>query len=201
MKLFFAAVVLCIFNQGFSVYSNIWLTRWSSDPDSADPAVRDMYLLGYGGFGVGQAITICIFSVLLGVGCLNAAKNLHNRLLTETLRLPMSFFDTTPLGRIMNRFSKDVDIADNTIPMMVRELILMSFTTLAILIVISIVTPIFLAVIIPLGILYYFIQQFYIATSRQLKRLESITRSPIYSHFSESVTGQSIIRAYRVQDR
>lgn len=72
---------------------------------------------------------------------------------------------------------------------------------MATLFVISYSTPIFIAVIVPIGIIYYFIQRFYVATSRQLKRLESVSRSPIYSHFGESVTGTSTIRAYGVQSR
>lgn len=190
-----------VINQGFAVGSNQWLTIWSSDPNNVDPATRDMYLGVYGAMGVGQALTMLVASIVLAIGCLNAARDLHNGLLKNTMRLPMAFFDTTPLGRIMNRFSKDVDMADNTLPMSIRTWLMMFFSVAAVLVVISYSTPIFMAVILPLGIVYYFIQKFYVATSRQLKRLESVTRSPIYSHFGESVTGQSTIRAYGLQDR
>lgn len=71
----------------------------------------------------------------------------------------------------------------------------------ATLVVISLSTPIFMSVILPIGLLYYFVQRFYVATSRQLKRLESVSRSPIYSHFGETLTGAPTIRAYNVQNR
>lgn len=64
----------------------------------------------------------------MAIGCVNAARDLHNNLLQQTLRLPMSFFDTTPLGRIVNRFSKDVDVVDNMIPLILRFAILMLFS-------------------------------------------------------------------------
>jgi ATP-binding cassette, subfamily C (CFTR/MRP), member 1 len=113
----------------------------------------------------------------------------------------MSFFDTTPLGRVLNRFSKDVDVVDTVLPMSMRFWLMMFFNTVGVIVTISYSTPIFLAVVLPLGIFYYFIQKFYVATSRQLKRIESVTRSPIYTHFSETITGQSTIRAYGEEQR
>lgn len=118
-----------------------------------------------------------------------------------------------------------MDVSDNTLPQAIRSLLgcflevslkyfeilydlftiaqfrLSLFQVMATLFVISFTTPIFVFVIIPTGILYYAVQRFYVATSRQLKRLESVTRSPIYSHFGETLTGASTIRAYSMQDR
>lgn len=140
-------------------------------------------------------------SIIFAIGCLRAARDLHDKLLKNSMRLPMSFFDTTPLGRILNRFSKDVDVIDNVLPMSMRFWIMMFFNVVAVLVVISYSTPWFLTVIPPVGVLYYLIQKIYVATSRQLKRIESVTRSPIYTHFSETITGQSTIRAYGEEQR
>jgi ATP-binding cassette subfamily C (CFTR/MRP) protein 1 len=83
----------------------------------------------------------------------------------------------------------------------IRSLIIESFRALTTIIIIAIGTPLALISFIPLGILYYWIQKYYISTSRQLKRLESASRSPIYSHFSETVTGVSSIRSYNSMQR
>lgn len=134
--------------------------------------------------------------MIFGIGCLRAARDLHKRLLSNVMRLGMSFFDTTPLGRILNRFSTDINVIDNVLPMTIQFWVMMAFNVLAILAVISYSTPWFLVVVLPIGIIYFLIQMFFVATSRQLKRIESITLSPIYNHFSETITGQSSIRAY-----
>ncbi|XP_062705317.1 multidrug resistance-associated protein 1-like [Aedes albopictus] len=198
----FWSVGLSVVNQASAIYGNIWLTDWSEDPEAAtDTSVRDMYLGVYGGLGGLQSFALLGASIVLALGCLKAANTMHNNLLESTMRMPMSFFDTTPQGRIMNRFSKDVDVADNTLPQSIRMWLMMFFNVVGVFIVIGISTPIFLAVVPVFLLIYYAIQKFYIATSRQLKRLESVTRSPIYSHFGESITGQSTIRAYGEQDR
>ncbi|KRJ97649.1 uncharacterized protein Dyak_GE18601, isoform D [Drosophila yakuba] len=197
-----ATLVLNFVFQAFQIGSNLWLTKWANDEKVAnDTGLRDMYLGVYGAFGFGQVVTGYLSTLILSLGCVYSARFMHNVLLHGTLRWPMEMFDITPLGRIVNRFSKDVDTIDNTLPLNLRVVILQLFAVLATIVVISLSTPIFLAVIVPIAFLYYFAQRFYVATSRQLMRLESVSRSPIYSHFSETVTGASTIRAYNVGDR
>ncbi|KAG5674807.1 hypothetical protein PVAND_004755 [Polypedilum vanderplanki] len=197
-----ATVVLNMIFQGFSIGSNIWLARWSNDDAAAnDTGKRDMYLGGYAAFGLGQVFSQFVMSLIYSLGAIFAAQKLHTVLVKNLFRLPILFFDTTPLGRVLNRVSKDVDVLDNQLPHSSRMLVAMSFTVMATIAVISYSTPIFLVVIVPIAILYYFVQRFYVATSRQLKRLESVSRSPIYSHFGESISGTSTIRAYNVEPR
>uniref|UniRef100_A0A4Y0ASL4 ABC-type glutathione-S-conjugate transporter n=1 Tax=Anopheles funestus TaxID=62324 RepID=A0A4Y0ASL4_ANOFN len=197
-----ATVILNMIFQGFSIGSNLWLSRWSTDESAEnDTSVRDMYLGVYGAFGAGQGLARVAFDVTLFLGCWAAAVRVHELLLSNVLHLPMEFFDTTPTGRILQRFSKDVDVLDVKLPGLLLDWIICAIEVVATLVVISISTPIFAAVIVPIGILYYAVQRFYVATSRQLKRLESVSRSPIYSHFGETIQGVQTIRAYSVQDR
>ncbi|XP_061394482.1 multidrug resistance-associated protein 1 isoform X6 [Musca vetustissima] len=197
-----ATLILNFVFQAFQIGSNLWLTKWSNDKDVAnDTGLRDMYLGVYGAFGFGQVISSYFSTLAIGLGGVYCSKKLHAVLLEYVLRWPMDLFDTTPLGRIVNRFSKDIDTVDNILPLNLRVVMTQAFAVLATIVVISMSTPIFLAVIVPIAFLYYFAQRFYVATSRQLMRLESVSRSPIYSHFGETVTGVSTIRAYAVQDR
>ncbi|KQS70504.1 multidrug resistance-associated protein 1 isoform X8 [Drosophila erecta] len=197
-----ATLVLNFVFQAFQIGSNLWLTQWANDQNVAnDTGLRDMYLGVYGAFGFGQVATNFFASLAISLGCLKCSHLLHQTLLYYNLRWPMELFDTTPLGRIVNRFSKDIDTIDNVLPFNIRVVMGQAYMVLATIVVISLSTPIFLAVIVPIAFLYYFAQRFYVATSRQLMRLESVSRSPIYSHFSETVTGASTIRAYNVGDR
>lgn len=112
----------------------------------------------------------------------------------------MAFFDTTPIGRILNRFGKDIDVCDMMLPMSFRYFLMTISQIVTTIIAISITTPIFIAVAIPLFFVYLYALKFYVPTSRQLKRLESINRSPIYSHFGESIQGAVTIRAFGKAD-
>ncbi|NXH26520.1 MRP2 protein, partial [Myiagra hebetior] len=143
-----------------------------------------------------------LFATMLSArGAMRASRVMHQQLLSNILRVPMSFFDTTPTGRIVNRFAKDIFTVDETIPTSFRSWLSCFMAIIATLIMICLATPFFAVVIIPLSVFYYFVLRFYVSTSRQLRRLDSVTRSPIYSHFGETVSGLSVIRAYGHQER
>ena len=98
--------------------------------------------------------------------------------------------------RIINRFAKDVATLDDVLPRSLGFWLPGLFDVIATIIICTYATPWFIIVIIPLLIGYFFLQRYFIATSRQLKRLESVTRSPIYNNFSETLGGPSTIRAF-----
>lgn len=135
------------------------------------------------------------------LSCLLAAKSLHRILLNGILHAPIAFFDTTPAGRILSRFSRSMEALDTPLPRDVSELIYFTFEVLSTLVIISVSIHMFLYTIVPIAIVYYIMQHIYVATFRQLSRLESVSRSPIYSQFAESVQGASTIRAYNANDR
>ena len=161
-----------------------------------------MFLGVYFALGFGSAVLVACAAVILYLWCcLRGSKKLHDEMAQAVLRSPMQFFETTPIGRILNRFSNDIYKIDEVIPrtfsMFFRNCVQVTF----VMVVISTSTPAFVILILPFALLYMYIQRYYLRTSRELKRLESITRSPIYSHFQESLGGISTIRAYEQSDR
>ncbi|XP_062958179.1 ATP-binding cassette sub-family C member 2-like [Cynocephalus volans] len=186
--------------------SNLWLSAWTSDSkifNSTDyPASqRNMRLGVYGALGLAQGICVLVANLWSAYSFTRASNILHKQLLNNILRAPMSFFDTTPIGRIVNRFAGDISTVDDSLPMSLRSWTMSFLGIISTLVMICMVTPVFTIVIIPLGIIYVAVQVFYVATSRQLRRLDSVTRSPIYSHFSETVSGLPVIRAFEHQQR
>ena len=117
-----------------------------------------MFLGIYAALGFSQALFVLLAAFALALGGIFASQKLHNAMMDSIMRSPMSFFDTTPLGRILNRFSKDVYTIDETIPRSLRGFIMTVFTVVSTIVVILIATPIFAVVIVPLAFLYAFIQ-------------------------------------------
>uniref|UniRef100_A0A673CN08 ATP-binding cassette, sub-family C (CFTR/MRP), member 3 n=1 Tax=Sphaeramia orbicularis TaxID=375764 RepID=A0A673CN08_9TELE len=194
------SVLICFLygcQSAAAIGTNVWLSQWTNDAATNQTQERINLRVGvYAALGIAQGILVMISSFTLAMGNIGAARKLHLNLLANKLHTPQSFFDTTPIGRIINRFSKDIYVIDEALPATVLMFLGTFFVSLSTMIVIIYSTPIFAVVIAPLAFIYVFVQRFYVATSRQLKRLESVSRSPIYSHFSETITGSSVIRAY-----
>ncbi|NWT45609.1 MRP3 protein, partial [Chroicocephalus maculipennis] len=195
------SLVICFLyccQNAAAIGANVWLSDWTNEPVINGTQHNTAMRIGvYAALGLLQGLIVLISSFTLAMGGINAARTLHAALLENKFHTPQSFYDTTPTGRIINRFSKDIYVIDEVIPPTILMFLGTFFTSLSTMIVIIASTPLFAVVIVPLAILYFFVQRFYVATSRQLKRLESVSRSPIYSHFSETVSGASVIRAYR----
>ncbi|PQE32064.1 abc metal ion transporter protein [Rutstroemia sp. NJR-2017a WRK4] len=192
-------------SQSAQIGGNVWLKNWADINDKAGINTDVGKFLGvYFAFGIGSAALVVIQTLILWIFCsievgipdgrdgfshyadaateanivlVQASRKLHERMAFAIFRSPMSFFETTPAGRILNRFS--------------------SARALFTLVVISSTTPPFIALIVPLSGVYYWVQRYYLRTSRELKRLDSVSRSPIYAHFQESLGGVGTIRAYR----
>ncbi|GAV06013.1 hypothetical protein RvY_16055 [Ramazzottius varieornatus] len=197
-------IIMSIFyaiSYGSNVGSNFWLAAWAEDSECLPEGTyiskeqRDYRLGIYAAFGISQGIFILLAAFGLARARIQASRKSHERMLHRIMRAPMAFFDTTPLGRIVNRFSKDIDTIDISIPSNLEVWLYCLYSVISIVLVICINTPPFAVILLPLGAFYYFMQRYFIATSRQLKRLEAVSRSPIYSHFQESVAGSSVIWA------
>ncbi|XP_055365356.1 ATP-binding cassette sub-family C member 10 isoform X2 [Betta splendens] len=163
-------------------------------PSNMSSDVR-FYLTVYGCIAAANTVFTALRSFLFAYGAICAATAIHNRLLDRVLKATVGFFDTTPLGRVLNRFSSDLYSVDDSLPFILNILLANVLGLLGLLVVMSYGLPWVLLPLLPLALLYHRTQHFYRHTSRELKRLCSLTLSPVYSHFSETLTGLGTIRA------
>ncbi|XP_040892605.1 ATP-binding cassette sub-family C member 10 isoform X2 [Toxotes jaculatrix] len=153
------------------------------------------YLMVYSSIAAANTVFTALRAFLFAYGAICAATAIHSRLLDRVLKATVTFFDTTPLGRVLNRFSSDLYTVDDSLPFILNILLANVFGLMGMLVVISYGLPWVLVPLLPLALLYHRTQLFYRHTSRELKRLCSLTLSPVYSHFSETLTGLGTIRA------
>ncbi|XP_034806715.3 multidrug resistance-associated protein 1 isoform X2 [Pan paniscus] len=198
----FLSIFLFMCNHVSALASNYWLSLWTDDPIvNGTQEHTKVRLSVYGALGISQGIAVFGYSMAVSIGGILASRCLHVDLLHSILRSPMSFFERTPSGNLVNRFSKELDTVDSMIPEVIKMFMGSLFNVIGACIVILLATPIAAIIIPPLGLIYFFVQRFYVASSRQLKRLESVSRSPVYSHFNETLLGVSVIRAFEEQER
>ncbi|KXZ51207.1 hypothetical protein GPECTOR_13g694 [Gonium pectorale] len=193
---FLPLLALFAIEQGARVYTDTWVGHWFGDKYDR---TTGFYLGIYFMLGAVYGLLTFVRSTTFLFFCVRAAVSIHNQLLDHILALPKSFFDTNPAGRILNRFSRDTDIMDSTLAASLIQFAGSVATYIAILIVITIATKWFGIALVPLTIIYFTIQRYYIPAARELQRIESVSRSPIYSRFAEALLGVATIRAYRLE--
>lgn len=159
------------------------------------------YIVVYGAIGLFYALLATLRVLWTFLAGVKASNNIFKQVLQRILRAQLRFFDKTPLGRIMNRFSKDIESVDQELTPFAEGTFAFLIACVSILLLITFITPGFLIFAFLISYCYYLVGTFYLSLSRELKRFDSITKSPIHQHFSESLTGVSTIRAYGVETR
>ncbi|KAI8928078.1 hypothetical protein BC831DRAFT_548704 [Entophlyctis helioformis] len=172
-------------------------------PAAAAPNTSEsMFYVGiYAIFGLTVILANNIQLITVLYGSFTASRRVHDNLLEKILHAPLRFFEITPVGRILNRFSKDIENLDNTVIESIENFVARIIQGVTIISIIGSITPPFLVIAIPIMGVYMMVSRMYLNTSRELKRLESVSRSPIYAQFSETLAGVATIRAYGSEDR
>uniref|UniRef100_A0A668AQY3 ABC-type glutathione-S-conjugate transporter n=1 Tax=Myripristis murdjan TaxID=586833 RepID=A0A668AQY3_9TELE len=202
LALIIPIVLLYAFQQSASLAYNYWLSLWADEPVVNGTQMNTDLKLGvFGALGFAQGFAMFGTTLAISLGGIIASRHLHEDLINNVLHSTMSFFECTPSGNLLNRFSKEIDAIDCMIPDGIKMMLGYLFKLLEVCIIVLMATPFAGVVLLPLTCLYAFIQSFYVATSCQLRRLEAVSRSPIYSHLNETVQGASVIRAFREQNR
>ncbi|KAJ3985950.1 multidrug resistance-associated ABC transporter [Lentinula detonsa] len=188
-------------SQAVSVSGNFALRAWGEhNRETGSNAGMFRYILAYGLLSLGQVLLSGTAAIIVWVFCsIRSARQLHDNMLDGLIRAPLSFFELTPTGRIMNLFSRDIYVVDGILARVISMTFRMFVSTCSIVIVIGSSFPPFLLAVVPLGWFYLTVMKYYLATSRELKRLDAVSRSPIFAWFSESLSGLSTIRAFGQQ--
>ncbi|XP_041988661.1 ATP-binding cassette sub-family C member 10 [Aricia agestis] len=137
---------------------------------------------------------------LFAYGGVKAADKIHKKLLRVIVKAEVKFFDTTPTGRILNRFSSDTYTVDDSLPFILNIFLAQTFSLLGAVILTVYGIPWLLVGVLPMAVIYYRVQRLYRVTSRQLKRLQSVALSPVYAHFNDTLEGLATIRGLGAQD-
>ena len=202
---FFSVIVLMfLVAEAAHIYGIVVLSYWSDKVGDIGVLTMEQHIRFIRNFGILVAIQ-CVLDYIreYGImrGCVTVSKNLHKAALESVMHAPMQFFDTNPVGRTVNRFSSDLELVDSKIPMRLTDFIWCGISVVFKLVVISYNTPAFLIFLLPIAIWLYLLKGYYSSTKSQLKRIESVNKSPIFAKFTESIMGTSVIRAYRQSGR
>ncbi|KAG2719367.1 hypothetical protein I3843_03G254600 [Carya illinoinensis] len=188
--------------QFLQIASNWWMAWANPQTEGDQPKVSPMVLLGvYMAFAFGSSWFVFVRAALVATFGLAAAQKLFLNMLRSVFRAPMSFFDSTPAGRILNRVSVDQSVVDLDIPFRLGGFASTTIQLIGIVGVMSKVTWQVLLLVVPMAIACLWMQKYYMASSRELVRIVSIQKSPIINLFGESIAGAATIRGFGQEKR
>ncbi|KAK3796141.1 hypothetical protein RRG08_018142 [Elysia crispata] len=190
-------------------YKEIWLGHWSADELLKNDSLSHTpeyqkatlnYIAGFALLGVTEIVAALVYCIYTKVMSLKAANKLHWELLRNILRAPMSFFDTTPAGRILTRFSKDVNTVDHLGNNM-RDGIRTCFNVIVKILTICVTTPQVIVILPFIAALFFVIQRLFVPAALQIRRYCTKSSTPVAVHFTETLSGTESVRAYGAQAR
>ncbi|XP_037646450.1 multidrug resistance-associated protein 4-like isoform X3 [Sebastes umbrosus] len=192
------------------VLQDWWLACWASEQKHINVTEHlngsfprqldlDLYLGVYAGLTATSVVFGFLRSLVFFNVLVSSAQTLHSSMFNAILRTPLHFFDINPIGRILNRFSKDIGYLDSLLPWTFVDFIQVFLQVVGVIAVAAVIIPWILIPVAPLLAIFLFLRCYFLQTSRDIKRLESTTRSPVFSHLTSSLQGLSTIRAFRVQ--
>nr|XP_040058389.1 multidrug resistance-associated protein 4-like isoform X2 [Gasterosteus aculeatus aculeatus] len=192
------------------VLQDWWLACWASEQKHINVTEHlngslpqqmdlDLHLGVYAGLTATSVVFGFLRSLVFFNVLVSSAQTLHNSMFNAILRTPVHFFDINPIGRILNRFSKDIGYLDSLLPWTFVDFIQVLLQVIGVIAVAAVILPWILIPVVPLFAVFLFLRFYFLQTSRDIKRLESTTRSPVFSHLSSSLQGLSTIRAFKAQ--
>jgi ATP-binding cassette, subfamily C (CFTR/MRP), member 1 len=190
------ALMLTLAAYGIGAFADVQTARWTDGSYS-----NTQYLLIYAVLSI--AVILANFGryFVYGYSGLVASKHLHSKLLQSIIGATFSFFQRVPSGRITSRFSVDFDTIDYSIPSSIASVVDAMLGIVTGVGVVIVTSPVYVVFIIPLSLLYYRFQARYRSVSKVLKKLDSASKSPIFSQFRETLSGLECIRGYRIEQK
>ncbi len=183
--------------NGCQLAITLWMSIWSDSEAASQSNGTDWYylgvffIIGFSSLFASMAMMFCI-----AYGSVRASILIHEKLLLSLLGAPSSFFNANPDGRIINRFTADMDKFDQSLASTLQAFIRLIVSMVLTVGLIVAMMPPFIVVVIPIVLFCVYVQEFYRKTSVDVRRLETMSRSPLYSHFSETLDGVVTLRAY-----
>eukprot|EP00970_Alexandrium_tamarense_P001569 scaffold167_cov191-Alexandrium_tamarense.AAC.9 len=206
---FISIFVIQGLGRASEIMANFWLSIWAEATTNAmmiqQPLTQEKtmwYLNIYAAFGIGGVLCLTFRSIAMAVHRLHASKKLHDALTDRILRAPVAFFDVTPIGRVLNRFAADMDKIDLELTQSLGQAVSTVFSVLgAVGAIVAATKGTLLVAFIPIGYINYVIQKWFRKSSTELQRAASVANSPIFTDFSQMLSGTSTIRAYGKQSK